>query len=137
MWHFSPNGAFSTKSAYKVSTLGSLSCSSVSNGGVEKWWNCLWKTKIPNKIKMLVWRVFHDIIPSNFNLCNKNVPITYGCSECGKKQKTSFHTLFRCKRAKEIWNCILPNFVPVIDDSGGFINHLLILASRMLGEYEF
>lgn len=74
IWHYTPNGIVSTRSAYKVcaNKMREVECSTTPNDVV--WWNRLWKLKIPNKICLFMWRVFFEIVPTNSALNKRHIP---------------------------------------------------------------
>lgn len=97
--------------------------------GADKWWNFLWRAKIPNKVKLNMWRMFHNILPSNVNLHKKKIDVNHMCLICGIKNEDVSHTIFRCRRANELWSVILPQVR--LFDSGGRIKALEILISAV------
>lgn len=38
------------------------------NQQTKKWWKFLWNCNIPNKIKILCWQAFHNLLPTISNL---------------------------------------------------------------------
>lgn len=63
----------------------------------------LWKLNIPNKIKLFVWRSFHDCIPTNVNLSRHDVEVEVVCPLCRKHPETTNHALFTCSRFERLW----------------------------------
>jgi LPS sulfotransferase NodH len=64
-WHFEKNGVFTVRSAYRVLVSvkktredwldgRATSSSSVDDG---KAWSKLWKTKVPSKVRVFLWRL--------------------------------------------------------------------------------
>lgn len=74
IWHYTTNGVFSTRSAYKVyaNRMREAECSTTPTEMV--WWQRLWKLKIPNKIRLFLWRVFFEIVPTNSVLNKRHIP---------------------------------------------------------------
>ena len=71
------------KSRYHVirSELDVEGMSSIS--GIVQWWKFLWHLKIPNKVKILLWRSFHNIIPYLKDLESKEIACSLICGRCG------------------------------------------------------
>jgi hypothetical protein len=54
----------------------------------NKVWKMLWNLKVPNAIKMFMWRVCHDILPTKKNLLRRGVVSDAFCSICECKEET-------------------------------------------------
>lgn len=89
IWHYFKDGNFSTRSAYKlyISDLSRGECSSGED--MLCWWKNLWKLNIPSKIRIIIWRLFHEILPTNLNLCRRNIHIYPWCQICKKGRRIS------------------------------------------------
>lgn len=88
-----------------------MNCQSASMSEVgreARWWNKLWKMKVPNKVKVFVWKSFHNSIPTMVNLRNHHVLVNGSCSVCKEEMETTDHALFQCSRAREIWEVLYP-----------------------------
>ncbi|XP_042958064.1 uncharacterized protein LOC122293585 [Carya illinoinensis] len=97
---------FSVKSAYhlQVSIHDSKSGqgSRPSNHGVL--WKLLWKLKVPNKVKMFLWRVAKDILPTRANLYRRKIIESPLCPICHSFPKTTAHVLWSCRAAQDVWS---------------------------------
>ena len=71
-WAHTPSGMFSTSNAYKLIVLGaSTSTSTAGSSNLDnqrKFWKGLWQLRVPNKIKLFVWRAYNDALPTMENL---------------------------------------------------------------------
>ncbi|KAL5546402.1 hypothetical protein UlMin_006089 [Ulmus minor] len=67
------------------------------------WWNALWASEIPPKIKIFWWRIVHNIIPTSWNLRNNHIPASLECKLCGFGYETTSHALFWCPLVKRLW----------------------------------
>lgn len=72
MWHYDSKGLFSVKSSYKVaiSVRDLASPSNQSTIGTFTW-NKLWRSSVPGKVKICVWKACLNIIPTRLNLEKK------------------------------------------------------------------
>ena len=61
VWIPDPKGNFSVHSVYKVHT------SAQSSTNQEIQWNKVWKLKLHDRLKMLLWRIGTNILPTNLN----------------------------------------------------------------------
>lgn len=84
MWHFDCKGLYSVRSGYKLEmTRRSEGC--VSGPGTDvAWWKKLWACHVPSKVKIHVWRSFHDSLVVKMNLAfrrlsySTNLLVSYG-----------------------------------------------------------
>lgn len=106
--HYDRRGVYLVNSGYKLAINQKLTISCSSNGKAKEWWDSLWKQQIPPKIKMFMWRVFNDCVPSVCNLMKKGIEVCSDCGSCKIKGETTDHVLLCCRRVKEIWGIILP-----------------------------
>ena len=59
-------------------------------------------------MKLFVWRVFHDSIPTLFNLGHRGVKVNKFCPQCKESIETPFHALFGCQAVVLVWqSCAL------------------------------
>ncbi|KAL5798630.1 hypothetical protein ACOSQ2_003450 [Xanthoceras sorbifolium] len=100
IWHFDKTGEYSVKSGYRVAAQDKLSLSGSSSSPDSKWWLALWNLNIPPKIKIFIWRVCHNAIPSLCNLCSRKIVVDPCCSRCGNAPESSAHALFWAKIAE-------------------------------------
>jgi hypothetical protein len=69
-WHFEKNGIFSVRSCYRmlVKTKSDreawLDGRPSSSGNEQKSWCSLWKIKVPSKIRVFLWRLSHQSVPT-------------------------------------------------------------------------
>ena len=69
-WAPTPSGIFTTGSTYKLIVSGAMN-SFVGSSNLDnqrKFWRGLWQLRVPNKIKMFVWRAYNDALPTMDNL---------------------------------------------------------------------
>ncbi|KAL5738018.1 hypothetical protein ACOSP7_030779 [Xanthoceras sorbifolium] len=103
IWHFDKNGEYSVKSGYRVAAQEKLSLKGSSSCLDSKWWLALWNLNIPPKIKIFIWRVCLNAIPSLCNLCSRKIVVDPCCSRCGDAPESSAHALFWCSSVRPIW----------------------------------
>jgi hypothetical protein len=68
-----------------------------------------WKTKLPLKIKVFLWQLSNDKLPTTCNLKKKAWKGDIRCCLCGKAENTN-HIFFRCSMAQFIWSCLREMF---------------------------
>jgi hypothetical protein len=107
IWTPSANGLFSTKSAYKmISSQRSLQTHFPLP--VAKW-KQLWKLNLNDRLKLFLWKIAWDIVPSKSRL-NSVFPIPQAdlvCPLCNVEEDSLSHLFFRCFFARISWRLYL------------------------------
>lgn len=83
---------------------------SSSSSPMNRIWNNLWKLKVPTKIKHFCWKALKESLPNNANLHHKGINISTQCPICNFHLETTYHYLFECNRAREVWKLIIMFF---------------------------
>lgn len=63
----------------------------------------MWKLKVTNKVKLLLWRACTDSLPTMSNLFKKNIVPDCTCYLCMKESETILHTLWTCEKIRQVW----------------------------------
>ncbi|KAM5577920.1 hypothetical protein ABKV19_008311, partial [Rosa sericea] len=80
VWHFDTKGLYSVKSGYHVycNSLKMVEVASTSSevvgGPLRHHWRQLWKTTLPPKVKVFVWRLLHGVLPTSLEDFQKYHP---------------------------------------------------------------
>jgi transcription elongation factor Elf1 len=74
-------------------------------GVVNKWMMCIWRAKLPLKIKIFLWQVCNDKIKSAEQLKAKNWNGPLECKLCGEVKSTS-HIFLECAVAMFSWRVV-------------------------------
>ncbi|KAF4368337.1 hypothetical protein F8388_019054 [Cannabis sativa] len=70
MWHYSRNGEYSMRSGYRLAS-DMLEIEAQSNNRrMTEWLKCMWKRKIPSKVKHFVCKISHSWIPTKVGLAS-------------------------------------------------------------------
>jgi hypothetical protein len=96
-WIVDPKGLFSVKSAVRTQQSPNIPTSS------DSMWSNFWKLKLHERVKVLIWRIGLDIIPTNLNVARK---IGHGVTSCplyNLEDESVVHLFFNCEVAKAIW----------------------------------
>ena len=105
VWLPTPQGTFSTCSAYKllvgVNRQVLPSCSSLDRNHLM--WNSIWNLQVPHKVKHMIWRATHNALPSLYNLWRRNVVRSILCSSCKSDSEDIVHVLWSCVSLIPIW----------------------------------
>ena len=89
-------------------------------------WRTLWALQIPNAEKNFLWQACKEILPTRANLCWRKLTQDDLCPVCGLAVETTFHILWKCPSAVDIWSagCIKikkctnsgPQFLQVLEE---------------------
>jgi len=115
IWKNSHDGSLSFKDAYTFHASNHPQSLS--------WSKMIWHAAIPPSKSFLLWRVFHDKLPTDDNLSKRGCLLPSICNLCGAAQETSIHLFIDCPYATDIWhwlgsllnlNCNLTSFLDII-----------------------
>lgn len=102
-WFYKQKGFSSVKSAYQLGLEQKLSSNATSLADYMKWWSTLWKLQIPNKVKMFLWRLSTNCLPTMAGLLAQNLSRSDVCPRCRNYSETPEHAIFQCKISKQRW----------------------------------
>lgn len=105
VWSFHSSRAYSAKSGYlALQATKFQSTSLLLDNEPDEWsWNKhIWSPKLLPKIKMFMWKIAQNALPTIENLQKRGMQITTSCCRCGEPE-TTLHLLFQCNFAKEVW----------------------------------
>lgn len=75
-----------------------------------KWsWKFIWKLHIPPNVKLFLWKVHTEILPTRSLLCRR-IGSQFNdsqCVLCGHSEETQEHMLWKCTWARLVWQEIL------------------------------
>jgi hypothetical protein len=120
-WHYDKKGIFLVCSAYRmlVSTKetrttwleGSVGVSGVKK--VEKEWLALWHVRVPSKLRVFLWRLGKQSLPTTDVLHHRNMATQMACALCGSLDSWR-HSLLECNMARSIWALLPDEIVELI-----------------------
>ncbi|KAL5550989.1 hypothetical protein UlMin_001165 [Ulmus minor] len=103
IWHYDKKRDYTVRSGYWVA-IGHSEVAGSSSSNTTVWWTKFWKLHIPPKIKIFIWKAYHDWIPTGANLANHGVPTSKICLLCNNAHETSSHAVWECKHLKVLGN---------------------------------
>ena len=106
-WLHNREGKYKVKSGYHLAKQLEREAESqreCSKGvDVNPVWCKLWKLKLPNKIKIFMWRACHNILPTSENLVRRRVIDDSTCELCQREMESVLHVLWECNVAMHVW----------------------------------
>jgi hypothetical protein len=108
-WHHDKTGIFTVRSAYRLALLHNSEafCSgqqSKSPEGDRIIWDAIWKTKVPQKVKIFTWRLATDALAVQENRWSRNMILDPTCTICGQENEDGYHAIMRCTKAIALRN---------------------------------
>lgn len=109
LWKLSSSGSYSVKSGYNLSwnwkQANSPSKGESSNSAArENFWKKFWRVGVPARVKVAVWRIFHNGLPTKEGLKKRGVMTDFICMLCGQKGEDATHLFMNCWWARALWN---------------------------------
>jgi ribonuclease HI len=109
-WHYEKTGVLSVRSVYRMLVQTKKrredwleSRPAVSNSAKEgKLWQQLWKIQVPSKLRIFLWRLAHQSLPTGDVRHHRHMADTNACSICGEADSWR-HSLLSCTLARCVW----------------------------------
>lgn len=105
-----PNSPTEDRLIWKHSRSGSLTLKDSYNSCRKKlpkqsWCSLIWKAFIPPKLSVLVWRIFHNKLPTDDQLQRRGIPLVSACQTCNTLScgETIAHLFSECSFAQALW----------------------------------
>jgi ribonuclease HI len=139
-WLPEASGLFTVRSAYRMGmqpkrTALSRGQCSTEPSGERSIWNLVWKTPVPQKIRVFAWRLATDSLAVASSLHRRISRILPIFSVCGVEDEDAYHCMVRCTLARAlrdgmrvIWS--LPSEVEFRYTGNSWFLHLLDGASK-------
>ncbi|KAK9109804.1 hypothetical protein Sjap_017864 [Stephania japonica] len=74
-----------------------IMCPHTMKGGWPISLNKMWALDVSPKVKIFLWHVYRNILPSNFNLGRRKIKQSNLCEICGSEVELAMHARFRCR----------------------------------------
>ncbi|CAN1335690.1 Putative ribonuclease H protein At1g65750 [Linum perenne] len=100
IWHFSGNGLYTVRSAYRLLTSNDAEHVGLRVGGN---WRKLWQVEVPPKIKHHVWRLARNVLPTRTAIRSRGIDAENICGCCGLEEEQLEHLFFGCVVAERCW----------------------------------
>ncbi|XP_057811301.1 uncharacterized protein LOC131025525 [Salvia miltiorrhiza] len=104
-WRASPDGKYTTKSAYAVIKLRRSECSNPSADAPLV--ASVWQILAPNKAVVSAWRLLRNRLPSSDNLRKRNINLgneELECKQCYSHYESISHLFTMCSKTQKVWN---------------------------------
>ncbi|KAA3472610.1 reverse transcriptase [Gossypium australe] len=118
-WEGEASGEFSVRSAYKLlqNTEEYLRAYALQTS-YRKFYKKLWLLDLPTKIKITIWRVTWNFLPTKVNLQHKKLVTDASCPRCGDRAKTLDHLFRECPVTVDMWSALQLQNVLLAENRG-------------------
>ncbi|KAA3473632.1 reverse transcriptase [Gossypium australe] len=107
-WGGEASGVFLVRSAYKLlQTTDEFPRAYALQISYRNLYKKLWLLNLPTKIKITVWKITWNFLPTRVNLQHKKLAIDPICPRCGEQAETIDHLFRGCPIIKETWSTLL------------------------------
>ncbi|KAA3489772.1 reverse transcriptase [Gossypium australe] len=104
-WSGEPTAVFSARSSYKL--LQSLDPTAYALHNIYRdFYKKLWRTEIPTKIKIFIWKISWNYIANKVNMYNRRLVNSRLCPRCGGGEETLNHLFRECPVSVEVWKVL-------------------------------
>ncbi|EOY06960.1 Uncharacterized protein TCM_021522 [Theobroma cacao] len=113
-WTPTPNGDFSTKSAWQLSRERKV---------VNPTYNYIWHKSVPLTTSFFLWRLLHDWVPVELKMKSKGFQLASRC-RCCKSEESLMHVMWDNPVANQVWSYFAKVFqIHIINPCT--INHII------------
>ncbi|XP_057419022.1 uncharacterized protein LOC130713254 [Lotus japonicus] len=140
IWAHNMNGNYTVKDGFQW--LLHQEEVDVDSGPVGGLWNVVWKVNAPENIRVFLWLVLHDALPTRCLLLRRSLATPALCPRCGVGDESILHCLRDCADARRVWRgtgFILPqafyavqNFGEVLRIFDGFGLHIVLATAWVI-----
>jgi len=132
-WRFTSHGEYTVKSGYHYIMERLVDNSDLR---VSSNWMKIWNMKIPQKVKVFLWRAARGCLPTRERLLSRGVQSTNRCVHCEGSYENDWHIFFECHKVEEVWVAAgLWNFIKdKLKTADGFVDLFFQLFNRLAQE---
>ncbi|CAM8944513.1 unnamed protein product [Rhodiola kirilowii] len=74
---------------------------------IRRFWRKLWRVKAQEKVKIFMWKLFNNALPSALNLFNRGCEVETSCLRCGFRWESTDHIFLKCWWSTEFWRLLM------------------------------
>ena len=97
---------YSLKTGYHVAHMQNIADKGASTSFQQhhpSFWNQVWNIKVPQKIKLFLWKICQNAIPVKDNLFKRKLINSPLCQVCNSERETIEHALLLCPWTSLVW----------------------------------
>ncbi|MBA0575090.1 hypothetical protein Golob_024235, partial [Gossypium lobatum] len=101
------SGEFNVRSAYKLLQRSTDNPRAYALQIIyRKFYKKIWSLNIPTKIKIIIWRLSWNYLPTKVNLQHRKLTVNTRCPRCGEVAETMNHLFRECPVTVEVWRAL-------------------------------
>lgn len=104
VWHYDSKGEFTVRSGYHLAMSQEESGSNGLQCGFSSGLKKMWGLRISNKIKIHIWMMIFDALPTRSNLMIRKVNVDTHCPRCFTEEESVSHIFWYCNFAQKFGN---------------------------------
>ena len=105
VWPKCRTGSYSVRSGYQLlceaEAAGAPSRST--DEDVKSFRKKIWQLKVPNKVRVFLWRACSSALPTKVGLYKRKVVADKLCDQCLVEVENEVHALWSCDGIREVW----------------------------------
>ncbi|KAA3482264.1 reverse transcriptase [Gossypium australe] len=103
-WSGAPSGELIVRSAYKLLHGSEIDPSAYAlQTDYRNFYKKLWVLNLPSKIKITIWRISWNYLPTRVNMHLRRISNNSICPQCGKGAETNNYVFRKCPVTKTVW----------------------------------
>ena len=104
-WPHNRDGVFSVRSSYRLLLdQAEIEVEGSSNAGdTSLVWKAIWRLRVPNQVKSLMWHAGNNYLPTWANLVKRKVLDDALCQECKQYAEDTLHAIWSCPKLIDTW----------------------------------
>ena len=97
--------SYSVRSGYQLLCEVEATCapSGSTDEGVKRFWKKIWQLKVPNKVRVFLWRACSNALPTKVGLYKRKVVVDKLYDQCLVEVEDEVHALWSCDGIQEMW----------------------------------
>ncbi|XP_074321452.1 uncharacterized protein LOC141657962 [Silene latifolia] len=104
VWDHTRDGEYSVKTGYRLLVEDGASEIEQSDFANEGWlWKAIWKVPVLPRIKVFMWQLCHEAIPTKVNIARRLGGDDVACPRCHSERESCLHAIRGCGWGHEIW----------------------------------
>ncbi|KAF4401699.1 hypothetical protein G4B88_000747 [Cannabis sativa] len=134
-WSLTTNGLYTVASGYKLRFRDPNIAECSDNSANRAWWKVVWGSRLTPKMKIFIWRVFHNWLQVKTELIKRGMSMNITCNRCKSHVEDVCHALWNCPKLHNVWKHF--GFIHLFPSSLRHAPDFLMVMKGKLSKEEF